>query len=80
MGGQIGRWVVVLLLGLGGMSGKHAQAGHIICGAVLGPGDNQIQKTKASGNGNFDLQDDNVNCGTNLWANNTGTKSQGCIN
>jgi parallel beta-helix repeat protein len=44
-----------------------------------GASNNQIVKTKASGNGSFDLQDDNVNCGTNQWTNNTGTKSQGCI-
>jgi len=45
-----------------------------------GASNHRILKTKASGNGGFDLQDDNVNCGTNLWSNNTGTKSQGCIN
>jgi hypothetical protein len=44
-----------------------------------GASNNQIVKTKASGNGSFDLQDDNVNCGTNQWEKNIGTKSQGCI-
>lgn len=45
----------------------------------IGASNNRVVKTKASGNGSFDLQDDNVNCGTNLWEQNTGTKSQGCI-
>jgi len=45
-----------------------------------GSEDNRIFKTKASGNGDFDLKDDNVDCDANNWQNNTGTRNQACIN
>jgi len=42
---------------------------------------NSIRNSKASDNGSFDLEDDNLGCDANAWGSNTfGVANQGCIN